>query len=70
MAKKSRDNKSPSIGLELKGRIPEAISRVFEALTGLSCDVLQYLRLRIHRANKRLRESTRAKEDHNSRSPN
>ncbi len=62
MTKQGRDNKSPPIRLELKGRIPEAVSRIFEAFIGLLCDAIEYLRLRIRIANKRLRESTKREE--------
>ena len=61
MAKKSRDNKVPPIRLEFNGRIPDAVSRVFEALTGLLCEVLQHLRLRMRITNERLRESLKKK---------
>jgi len=63
MAKKGLDNKSPPIGLEINGRIPEAISRLFEGLMGLFCDIIQYFRLRMSIANKRLNESMKKRKD-------
>jgi len=47
MAKKSRDNKSPPIAVEIGRRFVEAVCRVFDELTELFCNILQYLRLRI-----------------------
>ncbi len=57
MARKGQSNKSPPIGFELRGRIPEALSRVLEALSRLFCAAIEYLQLRISNANEQLRKA-------------